>query len=120
MSLPTLPDYERHYSSEKLTMKLKDLSGRALRLIVLKACLLYELLKAKETPYAVRLSIIAVLGYLICPIDAIPDPLPGGFVDDIALMMGILASLNNLISREIKQCAEERAEQFGHSSGDLP
>lgn len=106
------PEFGEHYSADKLFDKLKKLSGRVLGLVLVKAFLLYGLLKTHDTPFPVKAAIIAALGYLICPIDAVPDVLPGGLVDDVALMAGLIASLDFLISDEIRRDAEKRAVIF--------
>ncbi len=108
MKSPTTPDYEQHYSPEKLVDKLKNLSAKALAMVALKAFLLHELLKEGRVPLVVKVAIITTLGYVICPLDAIPDPLPGGYADDVALMVGLLASLNPLITAEINERAQEK------------
>lgn len=114
MKIFTPPDYGHEYSAKKLFEKLKRLPGRVLSVVALKALLLYELLKEDATPVAVKAVIIATLGYLIMPLDAIPDPLPGGlgFTDDLALMTGLLASLNYLITSELKERAEARLSKL--------
>ncbi len=108
MSIYTPPDYGNEYTPDRLFAKLKRLPGKVLALVALKAFLLYELLKERDTPVAAKAAIIAALGYLIMPLDGYPDPLPGGFSDDLAIMAGLLASLNYLITREIKRRAEGR------------
>ncbi len=108
MKRPTPPDYEQHYSPEKLVDKLKNLSAKALAMVALKAFLLHELLKEGRVPLVVKVAIITTLGYVICPLDAIPDPLPGGYADDVALMVGLLANLNPLITAEINERAQEK------------
>ena len=100
--------YQTDYSPEKLWQKLKTLSGHTLTVVALKAIMLYELLKEEGIPITVKAAIIATLGYLICPVDVIPDVFPGGYVDDITLMIGLLARIDNLISPEVKERAGER------------
>ena len=60
----------------------------------MQALLLYVMLKEQNVPIWVKTAIIAALGYLICPIDIVPDFLPGGFLDDIAVMASVLVKLN--------------------------
>lgn len=45
-----------------------------------KAITLYALLKSSSTPAWAKAAIIGALGYFICPLDAVPDFLPVGFV----------------------------------------
>ena len=113
MNIFPTPDYGDNYSSGKLFDKLKKLPGRVIGLVLVKAFLLFGLLKKHDTPLPVKAAIVAVLGYLICPLDAVPDILgPYGYADDIALMAGLIASIDFLITSDMKRDAEARAASF--------
>jgi len=43
--------------------------------------------------------IIAALTYFICPLDAIPDPLPGGYLDDAIVVMFVLHQLADEVAK---------------------
>ena len=118
MNIFRTPDYEQNYSPGKLFEKLRSLPGKVVALVVIKAVILYELLKKRDTPYGVKIAIIGVLGYLISPVDAIPDFLPGGFTDDIALMAGLVASLDYLINAELRNKAEAKASDLSGDDDD--
>ena len=107
------PPFGDHYSPKKLFKKLRALSGKVIALVVVKALLLYELLTTNDTPLAAKTAIIMVLGYLISPIDGFPDFLVGGYGDDVALMTGLIKSLESLITEEMRQRAESKASSFG-------
>jgi len=104
--------YSNYFSDKKFFSKLSKLPGKILSLMLVQTFLLYELLKEQQTPVFIKTAIIATLGYLICPIDVVPDFLPGGYVDDIALITALLAAIDHLISDEIKRKAEVRAAHF--------
>jgi uncharacterized membrane protein YkvA (DUF1232 family) len=110
---PSLPeDYEehgKHYNEQELWQKFRELPKNAAAQVMEKALLLRELLFNGSTPLWVRASIVGVLGYLILPLDLIPDPIPGvGFVDDVAAMALILASLDSLVTEDIRRRALKR------------
>ena len=105
-------DYGDKYSEDKLFAKLKMIPGKVLITVVVKASILYELLKQHDTPLVVKAAIIATLGYLISPIDGICDLIPGGYIDDIALMAGLLAGSDHLISNELKKQGERGASSM--------
>jgi uncharacterized membrane protein YkvA (DUF1232 family) len=51
--------------------------------------------------------IIGALGYLICPIDAIPDIIPGvGFTDDLAVMTLVVSQLYTYMNDDIRKKVE--------------
>ncbi len=112
MKIFTRAEYGSHYNQQKLFDKLQKIPGRILALLLVKTFLLYELLKKHDTPLFVKAAIIGVFGYLICPVDAVPDFLPGGYVDDIALMTALFAGIDHLINDDIKRKAEDRAGDF--------
>ncbi|WP_321493931.1 DUF1232 domain-containing protein [uncultured Desulfobacter sp.] len=61
------------------------------------------LLKESSTPLWAKTAIIGALGYLICPLDAVPDPIPGiGFVDDLAVMALLISQIYAHINDDIR------------------
>ncbi len=74
---------------------------------------LYVLLKDSSTPLWAKTAIIGALGYLICPLDAIPDLIPGiGFADDLAIMALLISQLygylNDTIRKKVDSMLPER------------
>ncbi len=67
--------------------------------------LLWEMLNAwfkgeyKDIPKKTIILIVTALLYFISPIDLIPDWLPGGFIDDAALITWVLQSVNSDIQK---------------------
>ena len=57
---------------------------------------LFYCLKDPATPAWVRVAIVGALGYLILPIDIIPDFIPFvGWVDDAAVVASVLAAVRS-------------------------
>ena len=94
--------YRRHYTKRAFFLKTRKLTGRLLE----HALLLYLILTRKETPLYIKLLIIGVLGYLICPVDVYPDCLPFGYTDDFMMMATLLASLDGYVTDEMRQRAK--------------
>jgi uncharacterized membrane protein YkvA (DUF1232 family) len=67
--------------------------------------LLREMLNAwfkgeyKDIPKKTIVLIVTALIYFISPIDLIPDWLPGGFIDDAALVTWVMQSINSEIQK---------------------
>jgi len=98
--------YRRHYTKRAFFLKTRKLTGRLLK----QAILLYLILINKETPLYIKLLIVAVLGYLIAPIDAYPDCIPLlGYTDDFMMMATLLASLDGYITDEMRKKAKRYA-----------
>lgn len=110
---PPIPEnvesYGKHYSETNFWGKLQTIPRSSIRQVLEKALLLRELLLDRATPLWVRGTIIGALGYLILPFDLIPDLIPGaGFIDDLAAMGYVLASLDTLVTEDLRARALER------------
>ena len=100
-------EYRRFYSERAFWRKLGAMPRTAGLVVVEKAVTLYVILTDRSTPLAVRLLVIAVLGYFICPLDGIPDALPlVGYLDDVTAMAIVLARLSHLVTPDVKRRVE--------------
>ena len=88
---------------KKISVLAKKLGKEAIR----KVLTLYYIMIDPNTEIKDRLSILGTITYLLSPIDAVPDALPGGYMDDIILVTTLLGLLNKLNTNTIKQEVEE-------------
>jgi uncharacterized membrane protein YkvA (DUF1232 family) len=72
--------------------------------------LLYAL-RHPETPRSVRLAIVALLAYVVSPIDLVPDVLLlFGWADDAAvILLGVPFLMRKLPARVVADCSEAAA-----------
>lgn len=109
-----------NYSDEDFWTKLRHIPSSAGRVLLLKALLLRELLTSPGVPVWVRGAILGVLGYLILPLDAVPDVLPVvGYADDVAAMTALLGQLEHLVSDSLRRQAEEHLTRL-LGEGEVP
>ena len=67
---------------------------------------LYVILTDRATPMWARLLIIGALGYLICPVDAVPDAVPAlGYADDVVALGAALAQLGRMVTPRMRRRA---------------
>ncbi|MBT4079075.1 MAG: DUF1232 domain-containing protein [Gammaproteobacteria bacterium] len=100
-------DYTSSFSEEGLWRKIQSLSSSQMCELLRKAILLYVLLKSDESSAIQKGLIISALGYLICPIDAIPDLIVGiGYSDDLSIITVLLNRLQESITPAIELEAE--------------
>ncbi|WP_052446128.1 MULTISPECIES: YkvA family protein [Aeromonas] len=79
-----------------LLAKLKHIKG--MKLLVEQAVLLYLLMTDEQTPVWIKTIVVSALAYLLCPVDAVPDFIPGvGLTDDLGVISGAIASLGSHI-----------------------
>lgn len=107
--------YSGEYSDEKFWEKLKNIGVKAGIKVVYAALLLYYVVKSPLTPSKDRYKILGALGYLILPMDLIPDFLPvAGYADDLAALTWAIYTVSKCITPEIKaQAAAKTREWFG-------
>ena len=114
--------YQKYFSDNQFWGKLKSLARRAGVKIAYAALLLYYVLRNPGTPRADRTKILGALGYLLLPMDLIPDFLPmAGYTDDLAALTWALYSGAKNITPEVKiQAREKLGEWFkDYSESDL-
>ncbi len=99
--------HDAHYSDNSFKEKVHSLPSSAGSKVLRQAMILYVLLKDKDAPKWLKTSIIGVLGYFIFPIDLIPDFLPGGYIDDLALMAGLVRQLCVYTTPEVMSQVDE-------------
>ena len=91
----------------------RKLSKRGGRKVLTGAFTLYFCLRDSETPAWAKSVIIGALGYLIFPMDFIPDAILGaGFTDDWGVILGAMASVVAHISEEHRRKASAMADRF--------
>ena len=90
MEVMMKPDnqYSTHYSDSGFWAKLKRNAAKAGKDVVIMALILYYALQDDDTPAWAKAVILAVLGYLIMPLDLIPDFKPViGYADDATVIL---------------------------------
>lgn len=92
--------------------KLKKIIGRLSRKALRQVLTLLVMLKSDQVPGWVKASIIATLGYLLLPLDFIPDPLPGGLLDDLTAITVLLAEISVYQTDEIEYEVDKLMSQF--------
>jgi uncharacterized membrane protein YkvA (DUF1232 family) len=94
-----MDQYAQHYTEQDFRQKITSLPRAAGQAVVEKAVTLYVILTDRETPMWARALIIGVLGYFICPLDAVPDVIPVlGYVDDVGAMGLVLTQLDRFVT----------------------
>lgn len=104
-----LINYGCYFEQNSFCEKLTKLAVRAGMEIVHKALLLYYILLDDDTPLNVKGLIIGALGYLVLPIDLIPDVIVGlGFADDLAALTFVLSQVETYKTPEIEEKATRK------------
>ncbi|WP_281890429.1 YkvA family protein [Paenibacillus sp. YYML68] len=112
--------YDQHYSAPSFWDKLKKHAGQAGKKVVYTALLAYYALENPKTPTKAKLTIYSALGYLILPIDLVPDFIPVvGFGDDLAALLLAVGQVATYINDEVRTNARNKMQDwFGTVSVD--
>ena len=106
--ISTTAEHSKHYSEKSFWDKLSSYALKIGGVGVYYALLLYYIMEDEETPISQKAIIMAALGYLILPIDVVPDVLFGvGFTDDIAVLMTAF----KVVSQTLKPIHEVKAKK---------
>ena len=104
--------YTKSYSENGFWEKLAKHAGKVGRTVVENALkLYYALIMGKATPAQV-VAIMGALGYLICPVDAVPDALPGGLADDSGVLALAVSTLACCSDSEVVTAAKAKASEW--------
>ena len=115
MSLEKIKGYGNYFQPDKFWEKLKKYSKIIGKETVYYALVLYYLMVSKETSWITKAYIAGALGYLIFPLDFIPDAIPiVGYSDDFAAIMMVFNQVKDSVTPEIEIKAKEKiSEWFG-------
>lgn len=104
--------YKENYSDDSFWNKIKEYAIKIGKEGVEQSLILYYILKDPNTPISSKTMIMGALGYLILPIDIIPDLLPMGFTDDFAALALVYKSVSNYATEEHKNKAKNQLKEW--------
>ena len=113
MELPDFMNYANKFSQKDFVEKISRIAKRAGSKLVYAALILYYTLQSDKVSKADKAIIIGALGYMISPIDVIPDAIPiAGLTDDLAVLLYVLKKVWTGIDPEIIEKARERLSRW--------
>ena len=105
--------YKKDYSEESLFTKLLKYAKVIGVNLVYKALQLYFVLQKPELSAADKAIVFAALGYLISPLDFLPDPTPGvGYTDDALAVALAFAKVFMYIDDEVRTLAKHKVDDI--------
>ncbi len=113
MELPDFMKYANKFSQSEFVEKISRIAKRAGAKLVYAALILYYTLGSDKIPVKDKAIIIGALGYLISPLDVIPDAIPiAGLGDDMAVLIYVLQKVWGDVSDEIKEKARTKLNSW--------
>lgn len=111
----------RWYSAPRLWRTLRKAAAGAGRKSLLTALTLFYCLQDSDTPPWAKGVIVGALGYLVLPMDLIPDLIPGaGFSDDWGALVAALGTVAAYIKEDHKIKAKAQVERLFGSTDPTP
>lgn len=105
--------YANKFSQSEFVEKISRIAKRAGAKLVYAALILYYTLGSDKIPVKDKAIIIGALGYLISPLDVIPDAIPiAGLGDDMAVLIYVLQKVWCDVSDEIKEKARAKLNSW--------
>lgn len=113
VELPDFMNYANKFSQSEFVEKIARIAKRAGSKLVYAALILYYTLQSDKVSKADKAIIIGALGYMISPLDVIPDAIPiAGLTDDLAVLIYVLKKVWTGIDPEILARARERLSKW--------
>ena len=113
MELPDFMSYANKFTQSDFVDKIAKIAKRAGAKLVYAALILYYTLQSDKVSAANKAMIIGALGYMISPLDVIPDAIPiAGLSDDLAVLLFVLRKVWTDIDPEIQERARERLSKW--------
>ena len=113
MELPDFMNYGGKFSKRDFAEKISRIAKRAGAKLVYAALILYYTLQSDKVSKKDKAIIIGALGYMISPLDAIPDAIPiAGLTDDLAVLLYVLKKVWSDVDPEIQAKAKKRLSKW--------
>ena len=113
MELPDFMSYANKFSQSDFVEKISRIAKRAGAKLVYAVLILYYTLQSDKVSTANKALIIGALGYMISPLDVIPDAIPiVGLTDDLAVLLYVLKKVWGDVAPEIQEKAKQRLSKW--------
>lgn len=113
MDLPDFMSYSDKFSAKGFVEKISRIAKRAGSKLVYAALVLFYTLQSKEVSYKDKAMIIGALGYLISPLDVLPDAIPiVGLSDDLSVLLFVINKIWGDVPEEVKNKAKDKLSDW--------
>ena len=113
MNLPDFMQYSGKFTNSDFVEKISKIAKRAGSKLVYAALILYYTLQSDKISVKDKAIMIGALGYLVSPLDVIPDAIPiAGLGDDLAVLIYVLNKVWGNVSEDIKAKAKDKLSKW--------
>ncbi len=113
MELPDFMSYANKFSQNDFVEKISRVAKRAGAKLVYAALILFYTLQSDKISVKDKAIIIGALGYLISPLDVVPDAIPiVGLGDDLGVLIYVLKTVWTDIDPAVKERAQQKLSDW--------
>jgi len=113
MELPDFMSYANRFTATDFIEKISRIAKRAGAKLVYAALILFYTLQSDNISAKDKAIIVGALGYMISPLDVIPDAIPiAGLTDDMAVLLYVLKKVWVDVDPEVKFRALEKLRKW--------
>ena len=113
MDINDFIQYKDKFTENAFVDKVSKIAKRAGSKLVYAALVLYYTLQSDKVSLKDKAIIIGALGYLVAPIDAMPDMIPiAGLGDDLAVLLFVLEKVWGDVTDDIKGKAKAKLAKW--------
>lgn len=113
IDLPDFMSYKDKFTQSEFIEKISHIAKRAGAKLMYAALILYYTLQNENVSVKDKAIIIGALGYLISPLDVVPDAIPiAGLGDDMAVLVYVLHKVLGNISDDVKKKAHDKLSKW--------
>ena len=113
MNLPDFMQYSGKFTNSDFVEKISKIAKRAGSKLVYAALILYYTLQSDKISVKDKAIIIGALGYLVSPLDVIPDAIPiAGLGDELAVLIYVLNEVWGNVSEDIRAKAKDKLSKW--------
>ena len=113
MELPDFMSYSDKFSSKGFVEKISRIAKRAGAKLVYVSLVLFYTLQSKEVSLKDKAIIVGALGYLISPLDVIPDAIPiVGLSEDLTVLVYVVNKIWFEVPDDVKTKARNKLSEW--------
>ena len=106
-------NYANRFSKKDFVEKIARIAKSAGAKLVYAALILYYTLQSDKVSATNKAMIIGALGYLISPLDVVPDAIPiAGLADDLGVLVFVLKKVWTDVDPDIQVKARQRLSKW--------
>ena len=106
-------NYSNKFSKRDFVEKIARIAKSAGAKLVYAALILYYTLQSPKVSATNKAMIIGALGYLISPLDVVPDAIPiAGLADDLGVLVFVLKKVWTDVDPDIQVKARQRLSKW--------